>query len=174
MTNLTAACLEEVGLNRSTKFDHTICEHVYLKRHEQDRQPSHGKFLAGELAQLLWTSSETINLNFHNGVNWAAFANSLKRIQRTYPQAQMGIQCIEHKGNGVILVKVHTAPNVDQEKVHKELMLAYVNTRRQMNQDQKDQGMGKVTTQESLQLQNPQDIINNLFDLLNPAVSTLP
>ncbi|NJK42009.1 MAG: pentapeptide repeat-containing protein [Acaryochloridaceae cyanobacterium SU_2_1] len=172
-TNLTAACFEDTHLNRSTKFDQTICEHIYLKKHEQDRQPSHGKFLAGEMAQLLWTSSETINLNFHNGVNWTAFANALKRVQQLYPQAQLGVQCIEHKGNGMLLVKVHAAPEVDRNKVHKDLMLTYVNTRRQLNQQQ-DSTYGQLPTQESVQLQNPQDIINHLFDLLNPSLSSQP
>jgi hypothetical protein len=131
-----------------------------------------GEFLPGEFAQLFHSALETINLTLHAGVNWTAFAHSINRINADYKTAQLGIQSIENKGDGIILLKLSTAPGSDTVQIHRDFMRIYEETkqmlenRRQLNA--RDTLLGH-TTVDSI---HPRESINQLFELLSPQLTT--
>jgi uncharacterized protein YjbI with pentapeptide repeats len=167
---LTGFCLEDAQLSSTTKLEGVTCDHVYLKRNNQDRRPHSGEFLPGEFAQLFHSALETINLTLHAGVNWTAFAHSINRINADHKTAQLGIQSIENKGDGIILLKLSTAPGSDTVQIHRDFMRIYeeskqmLENRRQLNT--RDTLLGH-TTVDSI---HPRESINQLFELLSPSL----
>jgi uncharacterized protein YjbI with pentapeptide repeats len=172
---LTGICLEDTQLSRTVKLDNAICGYVHLSRNSQNRRPMDGHFLRGEFAQFFYNSLETINLTLHAGVNWTALAYALNRLNHEIPTTNLGIQCIENKGDGVVLLKLSTSPGTDTVTVHRELMRFYeqaqqvLERRRTLNT--RETLLAKGNTQE----QHPRESINRLFELLNaiPAMADL-
>jgi uncharacterized protein YjbI with pentapeptide repeats len=167
--NLTGICLEDAQLSSTTKLEGVSCSFIYLKRNNQDRRPNTGEFVPGEFAQLFHSALETINLTLHAGVNWTAFAHSINRLNIQYKTAQLGIQSIENKGDGIILLKLSTAPGIDTVQIHRDFMRIYEETqqgfdhRRQLNTRETLFGHGSVDDA------HPRASINQLFELLNPG-----
>ena len=122
---LTGICIEDWHINSDTKLDGVICEYVYLKRFEQERRPHSGTFAPGDFAKLVQSSLETIDLIFREGLDWNAFAYAFKQIEVHYEDAQLAVQTIENKGDGVVIVKIATSPNTDKEEIHSYFINGY-------------------------------------------------
>jgi uncharacterized protein YjbI with pentapeptide repeats len=169
--NLTGICLEDAQLSSTTKLEGVDCHYIYLKRNNQDRRPSVGEFVTGEFAQLFHSALETINLTLHAGVNWSAFAHSINQLNRLHKAAQLGIQSIENKGDGIILLKLSTSPGTDTVQIHRDFMRIYKETQqqfeshRQLNVRDTLLGHGEVSGG------HPRESINQLFELLSPSRS---
>jgi uncharacterized protein YjbI with pentapeptide repeats len=165
---LTGICLEDAQLSSTAKLEGITCDFFYLKRNAQDRRPNEGDLLPGEFAQIFHSALETLNLTLHSGVNWTAFAHSVNRLNVLYKAAHLGIQSIENKGDGIILLKLSTAPGMDTVQIHRDFMAIYEETkralenRRQLNT--KDTLLGHGPDNSS----TPRESINQLFELLNP------
>ncbi len=167
---LTGICLEDAQLSSTTKLEGVTCSFTYLKQNNQDRRPSSGEFLPDEFAQLFHSALETLNLTLHTGVNWTAFAHSINRLNAEYEAAQLGIQSIENKGDGIIVLKLSTAPGIDTVQIHRDFMRIYEETkqtlenRRQLNT--RDTLLGHGATDNA----HPRESINQLFELLSPSL----
>lgn len=165
---LTGICLEDAQLSSTAKLEGVSCDFFYLKRNAQDRRPNEGELLPGEFAQIFHSALETLNLTLHSGVNWTAFAHSVNRLNALYEAAQLGIQSIENKGDGIILLKLSTAPGMDTVQIHRDFMAIYEETkralenRRQLNTKDTLLGHGPENSAP------PRESINQLFELLNP------
>jgi len=122
---LTGACIEDWHINRNTKLDGVTCEYIYLKNNQQERRPHIGTFVLGDFAKLVQSSLETIDLIFREGLDWQAFAYAFKQIEVQYGDAQLAVQSIENKGDGVVIVKIATAPTADKEEIHSSFMNGY-------------------------------------------------
>ena len=124
-TILTGATLEAWNIDSTTQLDGAICDFVYLLRHHQERRPSSGTFAPGEFSKLFQEVLDTIDLIFQNGIDWKAFVQTLDQVQVQHEGANLAIQAIENKGDGVVVVKLHAGPNVDKETIHHSFMQRY-------------------------------------------------
>ncbi|AFZ24116.1 putative low-complexity protein [Cylindrospermum stagnale PCC 7417] len=122
---LTGACIEDWHTNSNTELDNVICEYIYLRENQQERRPSSGKFAPGEFTKLFQKSLETIDLIFRNGIDWDAFAYSFKKIEIENQGAQLDVNIIEKKGDGVIVVRINASPDADKTKIHGDFMQGY-------------------------------------------------
>ena len=122
---LTGACIKDWHVNPNTKLDGVTCEYIYLKNNQQERRPHTGTFVLGDFAKLVQSSLETIDLIFREGLDWQAFAYAFKQIEVQYGDAQLAVQSIENKGDGVVIVKIATAHTADKGEIHSSFMNGY-------------------------------------------------
>ena len=122
---LTGACIEDWHINSYTNFTGVICDYIYLCQDQQERRPSSGNFACGEFAQLFQKSLETLDLIFRNGIDWDAFAYSFKKLEVENQGAQLDVQSIEKKGDGILVVRVTVSPDADKAKIHSEFIQGY-------------------------------------------------
>jgi hypothetical protein len=146
------------------------CHYVYLKRNNQDRRPNSGEFLPGEFAQLFHSALETINLTLHAGVNWTAFAHSINRLNGEYKIAQLGIQSIENKGDGIIVLKLSTAPGSDTVQIHRDFMRIYEETKQTLENRKQLNARDTLLAHGNADSTHPRESINQLFELLSPSL----
>ncbi|MEH1777090.1 pentapeptide repeat-containing protein [Nostoc sp.] len=123
--NLTGICIEAWNINDTLDLDQIICEYIYLKDDPKERYPSNRNFALGEFTKLFQKSLETVDLIFRNGIDWDAFAYSFKKVEVENQGAQLDVQSIEKKGDGILLVRVAVAPDADKAKIHSEFMQGY-------------------------------------------------
>ena len=136
---LTGATLEAWNIDSTTQLDGAICDYVYLLRNHQERRPSSGTFAPGEFSKLFQEVLDTIDLIFQNGIDWKAFVQTLDQVQVQHEGANLAIQAIENKGDGVVVVKLHAGPNVDKETIHRSFMQRYQKALKAVEQKYKAQ-----------------------------------
>ncbi|MDJ0600677.1 MAG: pentapeptide repeat-containing protein, partial [Crocosphaera sp.] len=123
--SLTGACIENWNIDATTKLDNIDCQYVYLLNNEKERQPSSGEFKPGEFTKLFEEVFDTVNLIFENGIDWKAFIETLKTVQVENEDTPLEVASIEHKGDGVFVVKVKVPPDTNKEKIHQEFNEIY-------------------------------------------------
>lgn len=123
--DFTGATLEAWNIESNTKLDDIHCDYVYLLRNQQERRPISGVFGPSEFTKLFQEVLDTVDLIFRNGVDWKAFIQTLNKIQVEHAGANIAIQAIENKGDGLMVVKLNTAPVVDKEAIHRSFMQRY-------------------------------------------------
>ncbi|MEO0535902.1 MAG: pentapeptide repeat-containing protein [Cyanobacteria bacterium P01_A01_bin.123] len=122
---LTGACIKDWNINSETNLEGVVCEYIYLKRNQQERRPLTGTFKPGEFTKLYQQSRDTIDLIFREGLDWRAFAHSFKQVQVEHAGAQIEVESIENKGDGVVIVKLRSALDADQPQIHAGIMQGY-------------------------------------------------
>ena len=122
---LTGACLEAWNIDNTTQLDGAICEYVYLLNNQQERRPSSGMFEQGEFTKLFEEVLDTIDLIFRNGLDWKAFVAAFDKVRVENGDTELGIQSIENKGDGVMVVKLQASPDADKDKIHQAMMTEY-------------------------------------------------
>ncbi|MHC5860963.1 pentapeptide repeat-containing protein [Nostoc sp.] len=152
---LTGACLEDWLINSSTNFDSVICDYIYLRQNQQERRPSSGNFAPEEFTKLFQKSLETVDLIFRNGIDWDAFAYSFKKVEVENQGAQLDVQSIEKKGDGILVVRVAVSPDTDKAKIHSEFMLGY------------EFAAKALEAQYQARLEDKDKVINQLFSSIN-------
>lgn len=155
---LTGAYIQDWNINSSTRLDNIDCKYVYIKishNGEKERFPLIDNFAPGEFAKLIQKSLETVDLIFRNGIDWDAFAYSFKKVEVENQGAQLDVQSIEKKGDGVILVRVAVAPDADKAKIHSEFMQGY------------EFAAKALEAQYQARLEDKDKVINQLFSTIN-------
>ena len=122
---LTGACLEAWNIDHNTNLDRVDCQYVYLLRNQQERRPSSGDFAPGEFTKLFQEVLSTVDLIFRNGIDWKAFAYSFNQLVLENEGAELSIQSIENKGDGVVVVRVNAPADADKAKLHSEFNQTY-------------------------------------------------
>ncbi|NEP17909.1 MAG: hypothetical protein F6J97_13560 [Leptolyngbya sp. SIO4C1] len=123
--NLTAACLKAWNIDSTTRLEGAICEYVYLLRHQQERRPSSDSFAPGEFTKLFEEVLNTIDLIFRDGIDWRAFLETFQNIQVQHEDANLEIQSIENKGDGVMVVRLNASPAADKPAIHQAFKQGY-------------------------------------------------
>lgn len=123
--NLTAACVEAWNIDSSTELDGAICDHIYLLAGQQERRPHTGSFAPGEFTKLFEEVLTTVDLIFRDGIDWRAFLQTFKTLQVEQADAQLEIQSIENKGDGVMVVRLKAAPEANKEQIHRAFKQGY-------------------------------------------------
>lgn len=122
---LTGACIEAWNTNERTNFNFVICDYVYLRHEQQERRPTVGNFAPSEFTKLFQKSLETVDLIFRNGIDWDAFAYSFKKVEIENQGAQLDVQSIEKKGDGILVVRVAVCADAHKAKIYNEFMQGY-------------------------------------------------
>jgi uncharacterized protein YjbI with pentapeptide repeats len=123
--NLTGSCIADWSIDRTTQLADVICEYTYLKPLYQERCPASGSFAPGDFTRLFQDVCNTVDLIFHQGINWVAFGNSWKQIQVENAGVDLAIKGIEHKGDGMLVVQVEVPVELDKAKLHQEFNQSY-------------------------------------------------
>ena len=123
--DLTGACLEAWNIDSTTQLAGARCDYVYLLSHHQERRPNSGHFQPGEFTKLFEEVLDTIDLIFQNGIDWKVFLQTFQQVQVQQGEAELAIQSIENKGDGVMVVKLKAAPDTDKAGVHQLFMSGY-------------------------------------------------
>ncbi|OYD95162.1 hypothetical protein CDG77_10590 [Nostoc sp. 'Peltigera membranacea cyanobiont' 213] len=153
--SLTGACIKNWGISPETNFKDVQCDYVYLELAHQERRPHSGYFKTGEFNDVFQKTFETVDLFFRNGIDWDAFAYSFKKLEVENQGAQLDVQSIEKKGDGVILVRVAVAPNADKAKIHNDFMQGY------------EFAVKALEAQYQARLEDQDKVINQLFSTIN-------
>jgi len=130
---MTGACgLATWNIDSTTQLEWVDCRWIYLLEYpkagtdDRERRPSSGEFAPGEFTSLFQEVLHTVDLIFHNGIDWKAFISTFKRVQVENEGTKLDVQSIENKGDGVVIVKVSVPPEANKGKLHKRFMQTYV------------------------------------------------
>ena len=123
---LTGACIEDWNINSATNLDGVICDYVYLKRNQQDRRPVDPRqtFAPSEFTQLFQQVANVVELIFHRGMDWEAFAYAFNETNLRLQSSTGGeLHLREYKvlGDGLVSLTVETPPNADIESIQTAL-----------------------------------------------------
>ncbi|MCP6757999.1 MAG: pentapeptide repeat-containing protein [Fischerella sp. CENA71] len=151
----TGACIEDWHTNSTTNLTYVICDYIYLRQDQQERRPISGNFAPGEFTKLFQKSLETLDLIFRNGIDWDAFAYSFKKVEVENQGAQLDVQSIEKKGEGILVVRVSVAPDADKAKIHGDFMQGYEFAHKALE------------AQYQARLEDKDKVINRLFSSIN-------
>ncbi|MCC5641251.1 pentapeptide repeat-containing protein [Nostoc sp. CHAB 5844] len=151
----TGACIEDWHINSATNLTDVICDYIYRRQGQQERRPSSGNFAPGEFTQLYQTSLETVDLIFRNGIDWDAFAYSFKKVEIENQGAQLDVQSIEKKGDGILVVRIAVAPDADKATIHNQFMQGY------------EFAAKALEAQYQARLEDKEKVINQLFSTIN-------
>lgn len=127
--DLTGACLEAWNIDSTTRIDCVNAEYIYLLSNNQERRPNSGKFGEGEFSKLFQEVLHTVDFIFKNGIDWQAFLITFdeirKKVRVESEDADVTVQSIENKGEGVFVVKVAVSQKVDREELHRAFKKQY-------------------------------------------------
>jgi uncharacterized protein YjbI with pentapeptide repeats len=130
----TGACLEDWHINDQTDLDRVICDYVFLKKEYIEEKPKFSerrphnpneKFALGEFTKLFQYFRNTIDLVFRDGINWKAFSYAFEVTKNEHEGAELVVQSIENKNDGVIVIKLGVSPKVDKTTIHGAFMQGY-------------------------------------------------
>jgi uncharacterized protein YjbI with pentapeptide repeats len=152
---LTDACLEGWNINQNTRFKGVKCEWIYLKNNQQERKPDSGKFKEGEFEQWLTELENTIDLIFHQGLNWKAFAFSLAQTAINQDGLDLSRFSIQNQGTDTTVVKLGVFPDANKAQIHEDFTKIYA------------QSVKLIEDKYQLVLQAKEDEIERLRELLN-------
>ncbi|NEQ41368.1 MAG: CHAT domain-containing protein, partial [Okeania sp. SIO3I5] len=135
-TNFTTAqmsgtCLEAWNIDHTTILNNVESKYIYLleepkpETDDRERRPSSGYFQEGYFTKLFTEVLNTVDLIFQNGVDAKAFMSSFQQVQVENQGIPMKIQGMENKGDGVVVIRIDVPPEIEKEKIHRELMEFY-------------------------------------------------
>jgi uncharacterized protein YjbI with pentapeptide repeats len=126
--DLTGACVDAWNIDSTTQLEGASCEYIYLLGNQQERRPNSGIFGEGEFSKLFQEVLHTVDFIFKNGIDWQAFLVTFdsirEKIRIESDGADIAVQSIENKGDGVFVVKV-VAQELDKESLHREFTEQY-------------------------------------------------
>ncbi|KOP23110.1 hypothetical protein AMR41_27780 [Hapalosiphon sp. MRB220] len=165
---LTGACIEDWTINSQTNLNNIICDYVYLRANQQERFPIDRKFFPQEFTKLFQKASSIIELIFQNGVDWIAFSYSFGKLKIENEGAELAVQSIESKGDGIVVVKVSISQDTNKETLYKEFMQGYEFAHKVLEEKYRAELSSKDTqiSHYSQENQSQRENINNLFNLL--------
>jgi uncharacterized protein YjbI with pentapeptide repeats len=119
---LTAACLMDWHINRSTNLQEVEADYIYKGKFQNsgignckftDRRPCSGNFKPGEFAALFEQAFNAIDLVFIDGINWHAFFISFQELCQKYEDADIRIQAFEKRNTDSFIIRLETANYAD-------------------------------------------------------------
>jgi uncharacterized protein YjbI with pentapeptide repeats len=140
---MTGACgLGTWNIDGTTQLDDVQCRWIYLLEQakpntdDRERRPSSGEFAPEEFTSLFREVVDTIDLIFRNGIDQRAFSQSLQQVKAENNAAQLELQSLENKGNGIVIAKLKTTPTVNKGNIHHQFTQFYQDAVLQLNQQQ--------------------------------------
>jgi uncharacterized protein YjbI with pentapeptide repeats len=121
---LTGVCLEDWHINSETNLNGVICEYVYRQYNQQERCPLDRDFAPGEFTKLFQKARDIVNLIFHDGIEWDAFAYAYKKLRIENEDLHLDIKTIDNR-DGVLVVTVQGITEVYKTKWEKDFWQRY-------------------------------------------------
>jgi hypothetical protein len=124
-------CIQDWNISKNTMFTNVKCRGVYLKENQQEPKPdSYGsvngkEFQAGEFEKWVKVLTNTIDLIFQNGLDLKSLAFAITQASIDYENTQFTAESIEHKGDGVVVVKVSSTGKASKSELHIALTNEY-------------------------------------------------
>ncbi len=141
--NLTGACgLATWNIDNTTHLNNIDCRWIYLletakpNTDDRERRPSSGEFAPGEFTSLFREVIDTIDLIFSNGIDQRAFSQSFQQLQAENNAAQLELQSLENKGNGIVVAKLKVSSTANKGHIHDQFTQFYQDAALQLNQQQ--------------------------------------
>ncbi|ESA34245.1 pentapeptide repeat protein [Leptolyngbya sp. Heron Island J] len=125
----TGACIQGWSPNRATILEGVICDYVFLKDFQKERNPKGRTFKSGEFARAFQQATGIVDLIFKGRIDWQAFWQSFQNLCQQYAAANLSIQAIEKKQGSVFVIRLEMSPDTDAamlERRAKELYMAEV------------------------------------------------
>ena len=120
--DVTGATLDAWNIDSATNLDGAFAEYVYLKANQQERRPQSGVFGDKEFSKLFQEALNTIDFIYKNGIDWQAFMISFDQLREHVrvesDGADISVQSIENKGDGVFVVRVAAPQGVNMAQAH--------------------------------------------------------
>ncbi len=157
--NFTGTCIADWSIDRTTQLADIICNYIYLQAPGVERIPASGSFKTGDFMRLFQEIWNTVDLIFHQGVDWLALGTTWQKIQIENAEIPLAIHSIERKGEGIIVVKVEVPLDTDKARLHQEfdrsynLLLQSVTDRYQIELDGRDRELA-IYKEQQTQLHN--------------------
>ena len=125
-TNLTGACIEDWHLNGQTILEGIKCDYVFLENGRTDSCPSdpNRNFAPGEFTKLFQKAINTVDLIFDDGIDWAAFFQSLQELQSEHGEDNLAVQAIEKK-LGSFIIRLEASPGLDKAAIERRAYEKY-------------------------------------------------
>ncbi len=120
----TGACIEDWQINSDTNLDSAICDYVYLQSGQEERSPSNGNFAPGDFTKRFQKALDKVDLFFHNGINWIAFACALK-VEAEAEGVPLRVNTIEEMDDGAILVRLKIPLEANKDEIQTALQQKY-------------------------------------------------
>ncbi len=127
--DFTGACLKAWNIDSTTQLNGAQADYVYLLENQRERRPNSGTFAEGDFSKLIKEVLHTVDFIFKKGIDWQAFLVSFddirQKIRVESEEADIAVQSIENKGDGVFVVKITVSQGIDKETLHRELTKKY-------------------------------------------------
>ncbi len=88
-------------------------------------KPDHGTFQPGEFEKWITEIQDTVDLIFQKGLNWKAFAFAITQTAIDTEGVDVSRYQIEHKGEGVMAVKVGVTSEANKADIHQGIVNNY-------------------------------------------------
>lgn len=124
--NLTGACLESWLVDDHSHLEEVLCEYVYFGRTDRVRCPEGDRvFGPGQLANLFYHTTATIDLVFPDGLDWPTFVRAFAGFARDRAALQPRLQMFEHHADGRFTVRVELQGGRDLSAVRSNFWYHY-------------------------------------------------
>ena len=128
---LNDICIQDWNISKNTTFANVKCRGIYLKEDQQEPKPDSYRstngmeFQAGEFEKWVKVLTNTIDLIFQNGLDLKSLAFAITQASIDYENTQFTAESIEHKGDGIVVVKVSTTGKASKSELHIALVNDY-------------------------------------------------
>jgi uncharacterized protein YjbI with pentapeptide repeats len=132
---LTGACIDGWNINTATKLDGVKAEYVYLRSGASgerfERRPQgEGVFGPNDFATLFEQALETVDLIFHEGIDWNAFRAALDELRRHHAEHgrtedKVFVRSIDNTDDGRLIVRIAVPENADKDADYRRMMVDY-------------------------------------------------
>ncbi|MGG6269973.1 pentapeptide repeat-containing protein [Leptolyngbya sp. AN10] len=123
--SFTGACLEAWNINNQTQLEGIDCRYVYLLNPQQARCPRSGEFAPNDFTQLFQIVANTIELIFHDDLDFQQLEATLKTVQAKYPDQSLTVKSIDKKAENLIVVEVKVSQGADKDAIYADLTQTY-------------------------------------------------
>lgn len=173
--NFNGACIQDWHINSETNLDSVSCDYVYLKILNKERRPATGMFGEGEFTKLFRVITDTVDLIFHERINWNAFTYAFESTKNECEGAKLAVRSIENTDDGVVIVKLRVSQKSNRTTVHGAFMQGYNFAKLLLESSQNERlndKMLEIAAKDaeiayySRDNSNQREQINKLFDLL--------
>lgn len=132
--DLTGAIIDNWGVDKQTQFEETVCEYIYTKRDEIERNPPNGVFQPGEFSKLYQEIANTLDFIVHSPEELQALLLAIDCIKQQ--GGDLVIQSLERKNESVV-IRTQSHETIDKSAIYsevKEQMALGMNMLQQENQ----------------------------------------
>ena len=117
---MTGALIDNWSMDKHTQFDGVICDFVYTKRNEDERErnPPQGDFKPGEFSKLYQEIANTVDFIAHTPDELTALLRAIDHIKQQ--RGDIVIQSLERKNESVV-VRTQSDESIDKAEIYAEV-----------------------------------------------------